>query len=231
VGGDDDRVCGLLVCEVSNYELQTYMETPDQLVPLRILARELRVDRSHFRRYVLRLGITPQKRHTADSGNKLVVTVTSKEAECIRAARRQQGYDLPAGEADETVGVFYVVQVVPELDPNRIKLGFAEDATNRLAQHRTAAPTAKLLKSWPCKRSWEWTIIDALSTAGCKLILNEVYECCDLRGLLAQGDQLFAMLPDPRKPVPLSEASPNFNSKGKQPRPTPSICVERTGSC
>jgi hypothetical protein len=31
------------------------MEALDQLVPLRLLARELRVDRSHFRRYVLRL--------------------------------------------------------------------------------------------------------------------------------------------------------------------------------
>lgn len=188
-----------------------------QLVPLRLLARELRVDRSHFRRYVVRLGITPQRRHTPDSGNKLVVTVTAGEADRIRAARREQGYDLPDGEVDETVGIFYVVQLVPELDPNRVKLGFADDATNRLAQHRTAAPTAKLLKTWPCKRSWEWTVIDALSTAGCKLILNEVYECCDLARLLAHSDQFFAMLPDPKKPVELSKVSPNIN--GRTPSP------------
>jgi hypothetical protein len=190
------------------------METRDQLVPLRLLARELRVDRSHFRRYVLRLGITPQKRHIPDSGKKLVVTVTAEEADRIRAARREQGYDLETGEA---VGVFYVAQLVPELDPNRVKLGFADDADMRLAQHRTAAPTAKLLKTLPCKRSWEFTVIDALSTAGCKLILNEVYECCDLACLLAHGDQLFALLPDPRKPVELSDVSPNNNERIARP--------------
>ncbi len=189
------------------------METPDQLVPLRLLARELRIDRSHFRRYVERLGISPQKRHTHDSGNKLVVTVTAQEADLIRAARRDQGYDLPKGEADESVGVFYVIQLVPELDANRVKLGFADNADARLAQHRTAAPTAKLLKTWPCKRSWEWTVIDALSRAGCKLILNEVYECSDLAQLLAHGDQLFALLPDPRKSVELSDVSPNNNAR------------------
>lgn len=187
------------------------MEPRDQLVPLRLLARELRVDRSHFRRYVLRLGITPHKRHTPDSGKKLVVTVTAEEADRIRAARREQGYELEIGEADETVGVFYVVQVVPELDPNRVKLGFADDANMRLAQHRTAAPTATILKTWPCKRSWEFTVIDSLSAAGCKLILNEVYECCNLARLLAHGDQLFGLLPDPRKLVELSEVSPNNN--------------------
>ena len=187
------------------------MEQYDQVVPLRLLARELRVDRSHFRRYVVRLGIIPQKRHTTDSGNKLVVTVTAQEADCIRAARREQGYDLSSGEPDEVLGAFYVVQLVPELDPNRVKLGFADDPVARLAQHRTAAPTAKLLKTWPCKRSWEYTVIDALSAAGCKLILNEVYECCDLARLLSHGDRLFELLPDPRKPIELSDASPNNN--------------------
>jgi hypothetical protein len=201
------------------------METHDELVVLRLLARELRVDRSHFRRYVERLGITPQRRHTPDSGNKLVVTVTAHEAVCIRAARREQGYDLPTGEADGTVGLFYVVQLVPELDPNRVKLGFADDAFGRLSQHRTAAPTAKLLKTWPCKRSWEWTIIDAISAVGCKLILNEVYECCDVANLLARGDQLFAMLPDPRKPVELSGVSPKTNS------PAPSSGLNMNSRC
>jgi hypothetical protein len=35
---------------------------------------------------------------------------------------------LASGEADETVGVFYVVQLVPELDANRVQLGLADDA-------------------------------------------------------------------------------------------------------
>ena len=129
------------------------MENHQQLVPLGVLARELRIDRSHFRRYVTKLGIAPQKRHTSDSGNKLVVTLTADEADVVRNARREQGYSIDGCEVDLTVGVFYVIQLIPELDANRIKLGFAEDASARLAQHRTAAPTATVLKTWPCKRS------------------------------------------------------------------------------
>jgi hypothetical protein len=48
-------------------------------------------------------------------------------------------------------------------------------------------------------------------TANCKLILNEVYECCDLARLVAHGDQLFALLPDPKKLVELSDESLNNN--------------------
>ena len=165
----------------------------------------------HFRRYVLRLGITPEKRHTLHSGNKLVVTVTTQEAEQIRIARREQGYNLDYDGMEAAIGVFYVVQLVPELDPNRVKLGFADDAGTRLLQHQTAAPTAKLVKTWPCKRSWEFTVIDSLATSGCKLILNEVYECEDVARLIEHGDRLFALLPDPTRPVELSAASPNNN--------------------
>ena len=43
------------------------------------------------------------------SGRALVVTVTVAEADRIRTARREQGYDLETGEVDEAVGVFYVV--------------------------------------------------------------------------------------------------------------------------
>jgi hypothetical protein len=94
-----------------------------------------------------------------------------------------------------------------------VKLGFADDAGARLTQQRTAAPTAKLLKTWPCKRSWEFTVIDALPTGSCKLILNEVCECLGLARLLAHGDQLFVLLADSRKPVEISDVSSNNNGR------------------
>ena len=167
------------------------MNEVQRFLPLRLLARELRIDRSHRRRYVLRLGIVPERRHIDGSGNKLVVTVTVAEAERIRSARRSQGYDFESQGIENAIGVFYVVQLVPDLDPSRVKLGFADDAASRLVQHRTAAPTARLLRTWPCKRSWEYTIIDSLSTAGCKLILNEVYECSDMADFSPKATSCF----------------------------------------
>lgn len=106
-------------------------------------------------------------------------------------------------------GFFYIIQLIPELDPKRIKLGFADDVNVRLSQHRTSAPTAVVLKSWPCKRSWEGTVIDALASVGGKLILNEVYEFQDVQALLKHAEQLFVLLPDPGKKVLLADASPH----------------------
>lgn len=172
------------------------------------MAERLGMDRSHARRYVLKLGYKPQKRRTADSGSQLTLTVTSEEAEAILRNRREQGFTAEGKPVESESGVFYVIQLVPELDPKRIKLGFAMDLNDRLSQHRTAAPTATVLKSWPCKRSWETTVMDCLASVTCRHILNEVFECDRLDELIARGDELFCILPAPNGKHELSEHSP-----------------------
>jgi hypothetical protein len=106
------------------------------------------------------------------------------------------------------VGVFYVIQLVPDLAPRRLKLGFAESLDQRLAQHRTAAPTAKVLMAWPCKRAWELTAMDALTRKTCSLVMNEVFDCSDVDGLLQAGSHFFSLLPEPDHRLPLAEGSP-----------------------
>ena len=180
----------------------------EHYISLKQLSERLGMDRSHARRYLKRLGIKTQKRRTADSGSQLCLTVTEEQAENILAQRRNEGF-LGSGKAVAAeAGVFYVIQLVPELDPSRVKLGFAIDMNDRLAQHRTAAPTASIMKTWPCKRSWEQTVMDALVADGCRHMLNEVYECDDLDGLIAKGDALFKLFPDPTRQIELSEKSP-----------------------
>jgi hypothetical protein len=98
---------------------------------------------------------------------------------------------------ENEAGFFYVIQLIPEYDPKRIKLGFADNVSSRLTQHRTSAPTAKLLKSWPCRRSWERTAIDAIAAVGGALILNEVFEFQDIEAAIARADQFFSFLPRP----------------------------------
>jgi hypothetical protein len=179
-----------------------------EFISIKHLAEKLGMDRSHARRYVLKLGFKPQKRRTPDSGNQLTLTVTAQEAATILKQREDQGFIGSGLVAESETGCFYVIQLVPELDAKRIKLGFAVDLNDRLTQHRTAAPTAKVLKSWPCKRSWEVTVIDCLSSIGCRHILNEVFECDDLESLLKKGEELFRILPGPRRKPELSEHSP-----------------------
>jgi hypothetical protein len=179
----------------------------EEFVSLKQLAAELGLDRSNTRKYVLKSGVRPHKRRTPDSGSQPTLALTVEEADRIRAKRREEGF-LGAKAVSKEVGHFYVIRLVPELDPRRVKLGFADDVGIRLAQHRTAAPTAVLVKHWPCKRSWEGTAIDCLAV-GCRLILNEVYECEDVDGLLARGDQFFQLLPAPGEHSQLSQHSPH----------------------
>jgi hypothetical protein len=184
-------------------------------VTLRELAEKMGMDKSHARRYILRQGITPQKHRSAESGNQLVLTVSIEQAEHLLAGRTDKGFGFPPKAVHADSGVFYVIQLVPELDPRRIKLGFAEDVNVRLAAHRTAAPTAELIQSWPCHRSWEKTAIDCLTRADCRLIRNEVFECEDIEGLIAQGEAWFALMPFPDIKIPLSSALPHKPQGGR----------------
>lgn len=166
------------------------------------------MDRSHARRYVLRQGIQPHKRRTPDSQNQLTLAVTPEEADRIRNKRREEGFLDSQKPIASEVGVFYVIQLVPELDPHRIKLGFADDLRSRLDQHHTAAPTAQVVKSWPCRRSWERTVMDCLAL-GCRLILNEVFNCDDIDALVRRGDELFRVLPPPTSKPSLADEAPH----------------------
>lgn len=83
---------------------------------------------------------------------------------------------------------------------------------SRLQQHRTAAPTAVVLKTWPCKRSWESSIMDCLSAVHCKHILNEVFECEDINLLINRGDEIFNIFPSPEVRVEISKHSPQVES-------------------
>lgn len=177
-------------------------------VTLKSLSEQLSLDRSNTRKYVLKLGIKPQRRRTPDSGNQLTLTVTEEEARTIIHRRAEQGFLAHGKIVSADTGHFYIIQLVPELDPHRIKLGFAADVAERLAQHRTAAPTARLLRAWPCKRTWELTAMDALTGEGCRFILNEVFEVDDLEAIAKRGDAFFALLPDPQTRPLLSNHSP-----------------------
>jgi hypothetical protein len=180
----------------------------DEFISIKELANRLGMDRSHARRYVLKLGYAFHKRRTQDSGGQLTLCVSTAEADEIVSHRADQGFTASNVVTVSDVGVFYVIQLVPELDPKRLKLGFAESIDQRLSQHRTAAPTAKVLRAWPCKRSWEPTAMDSLTRLDSRLILNEVFECNDLDALVERGDAFFSLLPQPGTRIPLAENSP-----------------------
>lgn len=91
-------------------------------------------------------------------------------------------------------GVFYLIQLEPEHDPGRFKLGFTMNIRERLRSHRTAAPFARLVKTWPCKLLWEKTAIESI-TVESKQIHTEVFRSNDLERVCRRADSFFALMP------------------------------------
>jgi len=169
-----------------------------EYVALRDLAQELGIDRSNLRKQILSsgLGLDLRKIRTKDSKGQLTLALTSEDAEMFRAARERQGFsDKPKPVANGD-GWFYVVQIMPDVEPRRVKLGFASDAQNRLNAFRTVSPSAELVKSWPCKRGWELTVIDSVTRYGCEWLGGEVFDCDDLESLVGNCEAFFLIMPE-----------------------------------
>lgn len=164
------------------------------------LADELGCRKQSLFKVIDRLGITTMKRRDPDRGNQLVATVTATEALAIKAefiTRRKANGDAPDGEADQLIadeGMFYLIQLEPEHDPGRIKVGFTTDLDGRLQKHRCSAPFAQYIKSWPCRRTWEKAAIDCL-TNGLEQLHTEVFRAVSLDEVASRGDTLFRLMP------------------------------------
>ena len=170
------------------------------VILLKTLADELGLDRSNMRRYVIKNGVEFLRVRTLDSRGQLTLALTPEDAETIRELRRTQGYTAK-GRVGKPVlsdngGWFYIIQLVPDLEAERVKLGYASDVGVRLTAHQTAAPTAALLKSWPCKRNWELAAIASITREDCKQLSGEVFIAGDLDFLVGRGDAFFAIMPE-----------------------------------
>jgi hypothetical protein len=171
-------------------------------VPLAELASAFGLDKSNTRKYALKAGFMFTRVRTPGTRGQLTLALPSDDADRLLERRQDEGYAIggrtnPAvalAIADER-GCFYVIQVVPDLAPNRVKLGFAGDVESRLSAHRTVAPTARLVKAWPCRRAWEAAAIASITRSGSKLLGGEVYDCDDLATLVTRVEAFFALMP------------------------------------
>ena len=111
----------------------------------------------------------------------------------IRASDLARLKDSLANKSHSENGFFYMIALIPEYNRGRIKVGFASNVEERLGNHRTAAPTAELVRCWPCKRIFEKTIIAALAGLG-KQVRNEVYDFDNVELIVAKADTLFSLL-------------------------------------
>ena len=170
----------------------------NNLITVSQLASDLGKQKQHIFKVLKRLGIERKlEKSTAARGQKIAY-VTMEDY------KRVKDYFFVAKiEASETIadsntgGVFYLIQLEPEHDPGRFKLGFATNLEERLRSHKTSAPFSKVLKTWPCKLLWEKTAIDC-ATQGCKQLHTEVFRAESVKEVQTRCDQFFALMPETR---------------------------------
>ncbi len=180
---------------------RTYKEIANQL--------KVGVDtvRRHIEKMKKELGITPTKRKTKTSSGALVNCLNINDSNLF--INYFETKDKPVEESFQysRFGFFYLIQLIPEFDPNRVKIGFADNVEKRLQEHKTSSPTAKLVKSWACKRSWDQAAMDSITRENCRLIMNEVYEG-DIDAFIKRGEDFFSVMPHPKTKTELSKYSP-----------------------
>jgi hypothetical protein len=168
------------------------------------LADDLQVRKQRIFKILPRLGIRPTQRREPTRGNQNVATVSHSEASAIRAeievsagtsgSESSSQLGRVALSYSDDVGFFYIIQLEPEHDPGRIKVGFTMDLDGRLRKHRCSAPFAQYLRNWPCRRVWERAAVDCV-TKGCQQLHTEVFRAASLDHIAAQAHSFFTMMP------------------------------------
>jgi hypothetical protein len=150
-----------------------------------------------------RLGIEPTKRRSSSNKNQMIACITQEEFRLVSVEMqampsRDDSETSEDGEADDfgsiEVGVFYLIQLEPQFDPGRFKVGFAASMSERLRHLRCSAPFATVVRTWPCRRLWEKTAIESVA-AGCERLHTEVFRAAALDEIINRCERFFAVMP------------------------------------
>jgi hypothetical protein len=173
----------------------------DGLISVRDIAAQHGKRKQTVFKILKRLGIETTKQRSTTGKNQMVAYITQaqfklvrRELLTIRSEDESEGSELNGIDIAAEQGIFYLIQLEPEFDPGRFKVGFAASLSERLRHLRCSAPFAKVIRSWPCQRLWEKTAIDSVS-AGCERLHTEVFRAASLDDVAAKCDKFFAVMP------------------------------------
>ena len=115
-----------------------------EMIGIGEIAKRLNVDGTTIRRLIARESDTLKLDIQRGKGDKLLLTREDAER-LIASYEARRGPISTMAEDDakyDRYGSFYIIQLVPEALPNRVKIGYADNVEQRLTEHHTAAPTA-----------------------------------------------------------------------------------------
>jgi hypothetical protein len=167
----------------------------ERLITVVEIAETHGVRRQTIHRIIRRRGIETHSIKSSAAHGQTISAITTTDYDLLRPDLVSLGSDVADEGGDiSTSGVFYIVQLEPELDPGRIKLGFASDINERLRSHRTSAPFSKTLRTWPCKLLWEKTAIDCIGQE-CEQLHTEVFRASAIEDVIAKAEAFFRLMP------------------------------------
>jgi hypothetical protein len=169
----------------------------DEMVSVIEIAKSLGMRKQSIYKIISKLKINTineKSEYSRSKGQKIGYISKEDEKIIIEYIKTRENI-VTDNEIDfNNAGYFYIIQLEPEYDPNRFKVGFAMSVEERIKQHKTSAPLLKLLKVWPCKLLWEKTVIDCV-TNDCEKIYTEVFRCSSIDDIIEKCDSFFELMP------------------------------------
>jgi len=166
----------------------------DILIPVAEVALRLGKRKAHVFKVIDRLKIPKVLEKRSDARGQKVAHVSEADFERLKEHLSSGGLDSNVIVDATNSGVFYLMQLEPEHDPGRFKLGFATNIEERFRSHKTAAPLARLVDTWPCKLLWEKIAIDSISQ-DCERLYTEIFRSDSVESVKEKCDQFFSLMP------------------------------------
>lgn len=169
----------------------------DQLVSISEIARTHGKRRQTIHKLVKRLSIRTVKVRGKNTRGQVSSHISLENYEELQrhlgGLGTSPGDEVKDGPSD-VVGVLYLIQLEPDSDPGRFKLGHTTNIDERMRSHRTVAPFVSLKRKWPCRLIWEKTAIECV-TQDCERLYTEVFRTDDIDGVIERADQFFQLMP------------------------------------
>jgi hypothetical protein len=167
----------------------------NEIISVIDVAKNLGQHKAHVFRILRRLSIETIKEKCNDARGQKIAYITTDDYNRVKEhfAGTEDDSEIFVTESD-VGGVFYLIQLEPEHDPGRFKLGFATNIDERLRSHKTAAPFSKVLKTWSCKLLWEKTAIESVSQ-DCVRLHTEVFRSESIDEVKSRCEEFFKLMP------------------------------------
>lgn len=179
----------------------------DSIVSVIDLAAQHGMRKQTVFKVLARLGIETVKRPGNNKTNRgqVIAYISADDAErfaeeirSMAATNRNAAHEDSPDAVIAEQGVFYLLQLEPDHDPGRFKVGFAISLPERIRTLRCSAPFITVIATWPCKNLWEKTAIDCV-TQGCERLHTEVFRTESIDGVRQRCERFFELMPKDKK--------------------------------